>query len=155
MVAVQHTDRKWTSHLVEQRSIDYVPPSERHGRVRDQFTVWTAANATALNIFFGSLAILLGLNFVWAVVAIVVGTVLGALMTSLHALQGPEPEPGPPPAGGAGGRGPAAPAAGRRAGFQGRRPSHRAWLPLHGRRAGQFRAGTAVPDLNAPGRSDR
>lgn len=90
MVAVQHTDRKWTSHLVEQRSIDYVPPSERHGRVRDQFTVWTAANATALNIFFGSLAILLGLNFVWAVIAIVVGTVLGALMTSLHALQGPK-----------------------------------------------------------------
>src|SRR5580693_2499545 len=73
----------------------------------------------------------------------------------LHPDPVPEPEPGPPPAGGAGGRGPAAPAAGRRAGFQGRRPSHRAWLPLHGRRAGQFRAGTAVPDLNAPGRSDR
>jgi tellurite resistance protein TerC len=76
----------------------------------------------------------------------------------LHPDPVPEPEPGPPPAGGAGGRGPAAPAAGRRvrrAGFQGRRPSHRAWLPLHGRPAGQFRAGTAVPDLNAPGRSDR
>ena len=65
MVAVQQTDRKWTRHLVEVRSIDYIPPSERHGRVRDQFTVWTAANATALNIFFGSLAILLGLNFLW------------------------------------------------------------------------------------------
>src|SRR5580693_4720403 len=76
----------------------------------------------------------------------------------LHPDPVPEPEPGPPPAGGAGGRGPAAPAAGRRvrrAGFQGRRPSHRAWLPLHGRPAGKFRAGTAVPDLNAPGRSDR
>jgi nucleobase:cation symporter-1, NCS1 family len=90
MVATQQTNRRWTSHLVEHRSIEYVPPDERHGRVRDQFTVWTAANATALNIFFGSLAILLGLNFVWAIVAIVVGTVVGALMTSLHALQGPK-----------------------------------------------------------------
>jgi NCS1 family nucleobase:cation symporter-1 len=90
MTAVQEgRRRRYTAHLVERRSIDYVPPSERHGKVRDQFTVWTAANATALNIFFGSLAILLGLNFVWAIVAIVVGTVLGALMTSFHALQGP------------------------------------------------------------------
>jgi NCS1 family nucleobase:cation symporter-1 len=89
MAVVQERQRKWSSHLVERRSIDYVPPSERHGRPRDQFTVWSAANATALNIFFGSLAILLGLNFVWAIVAIVIGTVIGALMTSFHALQGP------------------------------------------------------------------
>jgi nucleobase:cation symporter-1, NCS1 family len=86
---VEQGKRRFTSHLIEQRSIDYVPPTERHGKVRDQFTVWSAANATALNIFFGSLAILLGLNFVWAIVAIVLGTVVGALMTSFHALQGP------------------------------------------------------------------
>ena len=58
---VEQGKRRFTSHLIEQRSIDYVPPTERHGKVRDQFTVWSAANATALNIFFGSLAILLGL----------------------------------------------------------------------------------------------
>ena len=89
MTTVEQAKRKYTAHLIEQRSIDYVPPTERHGKVRDQFTVWSAANATALNIFFGSLAILLGLNFVWAIVAIVLGTVIGAVMTSFHALQGP------------------------------------------------------------------
>ena len=89
MTAVQEERRRYTAHLVERHSIDYIPPSERHGKVRDQFTVWAAANATALNIFFGSLAIVLGLNFVWAIVAIVVGTVVGALTISFHALQGP------------------------------------------------------------------
>jgi NCS1 family nucleobase:cation symporter-1 len=89
MTATHTGRRRYTAHLIERRSIDYVPPDERHGKVRDQFTVWSAANATALNIFFGSLAILLGLNFTWAIIAIVVGTVLGALMTSFHALQGP------------------------------------------------------------------
>jgi nucleobase:cation symporter-1, NCS1 family len=90
MATVQQAGRKYTAHLVERRSIDYVPPTERHGKVRDQFTVWSAANATALNIFFGSLAILLGLNFVWAIIAIVLGTVVGALMASFHAVQGPK-----------------------------------------------------------------
>lgn len=90
MVDVQERRPSWKVNLVERRSIDHIPQDERHGRVRDQFTVWTAANATALNIFFGSLAILLGLNFVWAIVAIVLGTVLGSLMSSFHALQGPK-----------------------------------------------------------------
>ena len=27
---------------IEVRSIDQVPPGERHGRIRDQFTLWLA-----------------------------------------------------------------------------------------------------------------
>lgn len=74
---------------VEQRSIEPIPESERHGRVRDQFTLWFAANSTALNIFFGGLAITLGLSFRWAIVAMVVGTVAGAAISAVHAQQGP------------------------------------------------------------------
>jgi NCS1 family nucleobase:cation symporter-1 len=74
---------------IETRSIEPIPDSERHGRVRDQFTLWFAANSTALNIFFGGLAITLGLSFGYAVVAIIVGTVLGSAISAIHAQQGP------------------------------------------------------------------
>lgn len=74
---------------VETRSIEPIPESERHGRVRDQFTLWFAANSTALNIFFGGLAITLGLSFGYAVLAIIIGTVLGSAISAIHAQQGP------------------------------------------------------------------
>lgn len=74
---------------VETRSIEPIPESERHGRVRDQFTLWFAANSTALNIFFGGLAITLGLSFGYAVLAIILGTVLGSAISAIHAQQGP------------------------------------------------------------------
>lgn len=74
---------------VEQRSIEPIPQGERHGRVRDQFTLWFAANSTALNIFFGGLAVSLGLSLGWAIAAIVIGTVAGAAISAVHAQQGP------------------------------------------------------------------
>lgn len=75
---------------VEQHSIEPIPESERHGRVRDQFTLWFAANSTALNIFFGGLAITLGLSLGWAIVAMVVGTLAGSAISAVHAQQGPK-----------------------------------------------------------------
>ncbi len=63
---------------IEANSIEPIPDSERRGRVRDQFTLWFAANSTALNIFFGSLAITLGLSFGYVVLAIM-GPLLSAV----------------------------------------------------------------------------
>jgi NCS1 family nucleobase:cation symporter-1 len=74
---------------IETHSIEPIPDSERRGRVRDQFTLWFAANSTALNIFFGGLAITLGLSFGYAVLAIVIGTVIGSAISAVHAQQGP------------------------------------------------------------------
>ena len=75
--------------LVEQHHIGVIPESDRHGRPRDQFTLWFAANANVVNFTLGVLAIVFGLNLFWALVAIVVGNVLGMLLTALHAWQGP------------------------------------------------------------------
>jgi NCS1 family nucleobase:cation symporter-1 len=75
--------------LVEQHHIDVIPESARHGRPRDQFTLWFAANANVVNFTLGVLAIEFGLNLFWALVAIVAGNVLGMLLTALHAWQGP------------------------------------------------------------------
>jgi len=76
--------------LVEQHHIGVIPDADRHGRPRDQFTLWFAANANVVNFTLGVLAIVFGLNLLWALVAIVVGNVLGMLLTALHAWQGPK-----------------------------------------------------------------
>jgi nucleobase:cation symporter-1, NCS1 family len=75
--------------VVETHHIDIIPASDRTGRPRDQFTLWFAANTNVLNFVLGGLAIAFGLNLFWALAAILIGNVLGAGLTSLHAWQGP------------------------------------------------------------------
>jgi nucleobase:cation symporter-1, NCS1 family len=75
--------------FVEVNHINVIPLSERHGRPRDQFTLWFAANANVVNFVLGGVAIAFGLNLFWAIIAIVGGTALGMLLTALHAWQGP------------------------------------------------------------------
>jgi nucleobase:cation symporter-1, NCS1 family len=74
---------------VEAHSIDIVPDSERRGKVSGQFTLWFATNANVFNFVLGGFAIYFGLNVFWALVALVLGTVLGMAFTALHAVQGP------------------------------------------------------------------
>jgi hypothetical protein len=78
-----------TQGVVEQHHVEAIPESDRHGRPRDQFTLWFAANANVVNFTLGVLAIEFGLNLFWALFAIVIGNVLGMLLTALHAWQGP------------------------------------------------------------------
>jgi len=75
---------------LEPHTIDIIPAKERHGTVRDQFTLWFGNCINVVNMPLGALAVLLGLNLFWAIVAIVVGTILGTVFMSLHALQGPK-----------------------------------------------------------------
>jgi len=74
---------------IEAHSIDIIPESERGGRVSGQFTLWFATNSNAFNFVLGGFAIAFGLNVLWAVIALVVGTLLGMAFTALHAVQGP------------------------------------------------------------------
>lgn len=75
---------------IEVRSIDYVPAEERHGRVRDQFTLWFAMNANIFTLVLGGVAVYMGLDFRWACVAIVLGTLIGLCLVGFHAIQGPK-----------------------------------------------------------------
>jgi nucleobase:cation symporter-1, NCS1 family len=75
---------------IEVRSIDYIPPEERHGRVRDQFTLWFALNANIFNVVLGGVVVFIGLNFRWACIAIVLGVAIGLFMVGFHAIQGPK-----------------------------------------------------------------
>ena len=74
---------------IEINSIQPIPDSERHGTIGQQWRLWYACNANFFCIVLGSFAVLLGLNLFWAIVAIVIGSVIGGVLTGLHAVQGP------------------------------------------------------------------
>lgn len=67
---------------VEARGIAPVPESNRYGGPGRLFTVWFAPNLTMTGVFTGTLGVVLGLDFTTALVAVVLGTVVGALPTA-------------------------------------------------------------------------
>lgn len=75
---------------VERRSIEFIPESERHGRARGLFAIWFAANVQVTTVVTGALGVILGLPLPWAVLAIVVGNLFGAIFMALHSAQGPK-----------------------------------------------------------------
>jgi len=74
---------------IEFHSIDYIPVRERHGKVRDQFTLWFLGNAELATLAVGLIGISLGLSLWWALVATVLGIVFGTFFMAFHSVQGP------------------------------------------------------------------
>ena len=75
---------------LEANTIEPIPTDARHGTARDLFSVWFGANLMLLTIVTGGLAVtVFALPFVWAVVALVIGNLVGAVFMALHAAQGP------------------------------------------------------------------
>ena len=75
---------------VENHHIDMIPAGARHGKPWQQLVFWTGANVNVFNIVLGGVVVFIGLTFWWALLAIIVGTMLGALLIALHATQGPK-----------------------------------------------------------------
>jgi nucleobase:cation symporter-1, NCS1 family len=76
---------------IEQYTIEQIPLDQRHGKPRDLFTIWFTSNLMPLTIVTGALATaVFGLNFWSALVAIVVGNLIGAVFMALHSAQGPK-----------------------------------------------------------------
>lgn len=77
--------------LIEKHTIGYVPENERHGKVRDLFTLWFGGNIAPLPIVTGALGVqIYHLNLMWGIVAIIVGQALGGILMALHSAQGPQ-----------------------------------------------------------------
>ncbi|MDD0972505.1 purine-cytosine permease family protein [Pseudomonas fontis] len=77
--------------LIEKHTIGYVPLEDRHGKVRDLFTLWFGGNIAPLPIVTGALGVqLFHLNLLWGIVAIVVGHLVGGVLMALHSAQGPQ-----------------------------------------------------------------
>lgn len=78
------------SKFVEKRSIDFIPPSERHGRPLSLLFVWFAANSSITALVTGALMTILGNSALWSIPAIILGNILGGYITALHSAQGPQ-----------------------------------------------------------------
>ncbi|MHB1981580.1 MAG: purine-cytosine permease family protein [Sulfobacillus sp.] len=76
----------WTA---ETHSIEPIPESERHGKPRDLFTLWFSANMQITTIALGAVFYFIGLSLPWAILAIVIGNLIGAIFMAYHSAQGP------------------------------------------------------------------
>ncbi|WP_327245111.1 purine-cytosine permease family protein [Streptomyces sp. NBC_01320] len=76
---------------VEQHTIDHVPDHERHGRVRDLFTMWFGTNIAPLPLVTGAMGVQVFHQSFWSsVLAIIVGQLVGGVFMALHSAQGPQ-----------------------------------------------------------------
>lgn len=84
MTTVEHATK------LELSTIQPIPLDQRHGTSRDLFTVWFGSNLMLLTVVTGGLAVTeFKLPFVWAVVGLTLGNLIGAIFMALHAAQGP------------------------------------------------------------------
>ena len=74
---------------IERRSIDFVPESERHGRVTDQGPFWFLCNCQFFVIAIGFVGPSLGLSLGYTALAAVLGIGIGTVFQAFHASQGP------------------------------------------------------------------
>jgi nucleobase:cation symporter-1, NCS1 family len=75
---------------LEVRSIDYVPLSERHGKIWHLGPLWFMSNAQIATLAVGLISITEGASLFWSVLAIVIGTLVGTLFMAFHSAQGPQ-----------------------------------------------------------------
>ena len=76
--------------LIEQRSIDYIPLSARHGKLWHLWPVWFTGGAHLATIATGFVGVALGGNLVWMSIAVVLGCAFGTFFMAFHSTQGPQ-----------------------------------------------------------------
>lgn len=89
MSSTAPTRDQTAQRVFEFHSIDYIPKTERHGVVWNQFTLWFLANAELATLAVGLIGITLGLSLFWVIVAIVLGEIFGTFFMAFHSVQGP------------------------------------------------------------------
>src|SRR4051795_3334651 len=74
---------------IEARSIDWVPETERHGRIWHQAPLWFLGNFQYFSIPIGFVGPSLGLSMGWTILAGILGILTGTVFMAFHAAQGP------------------------------------------------------------------
>ena len=74
---------------VEPFGIEPIPREERHGQVSKIFTFWFASSLNVVTWFTGFLGIEFGLSLKYAVIAIIIGNLLGGGLLALTSAVGP------------------------------------------------------------------
>ncbi len=76
--------------LIEQRSIEYVPLRERHGKLWHLWPVWFTGGAHLATIATGFVGMALGGNLFWMAMAVTLGCAFGTFFMAFHSTQGPQ-----------------------------------------------------------------
>ncbi|QIM16744.1 cytosine permease [Leucobacter insecticola] len=83
-------DTSTSTLSVEQRTIDMVPKNERHGTPMSQFTLWFGGNMQITAIVTGLITVaIFQAEPLTAIIALIVGNVIGGISMALHSAQGP------------------------------------------------------------------
>jgi nucleobase:cation symporter-1, NCS1 family len=90
MFDVKVLDKQEYRKFIESHHIDRIPVDARHGKPWHQFAFWFGANVNVFNVVLGAVVVTFGLTFWWSLIAIAIGTLIGALLIALHATQGPK-----------------------------------------------------------------
>ena len=75
---------------IEQRSIDWVPNEERHGRASHLGAIWFVGNINLTAMATGVAALSIGASLFWTIVATVIGSLFGTFFMAFHSAQGPQ-----------------------------------------------------------------
>lgn len=87
--ASNHTRQPVQEHVIERRSIDYVPLAERRGKIWHQGPFWFTGNFVLPTMVIGFTGPLMGLTVGWSILAVVLGAGFGTFFMAFHANQGP------------------------------------------------------------------
>ncbi|WP_410572702.1 cytosine permease, partial [Bacillus sp. SIMBA_031] len=71
-------------------SIDWVPESERRGKVLHLGAIWFVANINLTSMATGIAALSIGAGLIWTVIATVLGSLFGTFFMAFHSAQGPQ-----------------------------------------------------------------
>ncbi|MFD6517745.1 purine-cytosine permease family protein [Rhodococcus sp. NPDC060176] len=74
---------------IERRSIDWIPNSERHGKVSSLGGIWFVGNVNLTSMATGVTAFTFGAGLFWTSVAAVLGILFGTFFMAFHSAQGP------------------------------------------------------------------
>lgn len=75
---------------IEHKSYEYITLEERKVNPKELFFTWFSASTVSTTLVTGAIAIMIGLNFWWAVVSMLLGHAIGATIMALHSAQGPK-----------------------------------------------------------------
>ncbi len=75
---------------IELHSIDYVPASERHGKVSHLGAIWFVSNINLTAMATGITALSIGAGLTWTIIATVIGSLFGTFFMAFHSAQGPQ-----------------------------------------------------------------
>jgi nucleobase:cation symporter-1, NCS1 family len=85
--AIVEADRAWS---IEQHAIEPIPASDRHGSPFELLKMWLGANINYVVVVTGSLTYSLGLSVWQAVLAILLGNVMGCTLLGFSSVMGPK-----------------------------------------------------------------